>query len=88
MEGNHVSFLHSARMARDPLAVHACSCSVEWSISGHIATWQRTISDLMMYKVAMNLKEIAPELEEEDISVPEMLGKIQWSGSKIGGKGS
>ena len=75
-------------MARNTLAVPASDCSVErmFSVSGRIATWQRsrlrdaTISDLMMYKAAMNLKEIAPELEEEELVVPEMLGKIppEW----------
>jgi hypothetical protein len=75
-------------MARNTLAVPASGCSVErmFSVSGRIATWQRsrlrdtTISDLMMYKAAMNLKEITPELEEEDLVVPEMLGKLppEW----------
>ena len=64
-------------------------CSVEWMfrISGRIATWQRnrlrdsTISDLMMYKAAMNLKDLEMVLEEEKgLAVPEMLGKIpvEW----------
>jgi hypothetical protein len=35
-----------------------------------------TIFDLMMYKAAMNLKEIAQELGEEELVVLEMLGKI------------
>ena len=86
--GNQVSFPDLAKMARNTLAVPASGCSVErmFSVSGRIATWQRsrlrdtTISDLMMYKAAMNLKEIAPELEEEELVVPEMLGKIppEW----------
>jgi hypothetical protein len=36
----------------------------------------------MMYKAAMNLKEIAPELEEEGLVVPEMLGKIPPEGEQ------
>jgi len=59
-------------MARDKLAVPASGCSVQqmFSDSGRIATWNRSrlrdsiISDLMMYKAAMNLKEITSELEE------------------------
>ena len=83
--GNQGSFPNLAKMARDMLAVPASCCSVEWmfSVSGRIATWQRshlresTLSDLMMYKEAMNLKDAAPKLEEEeDLPVPEMLGKI------------
>jgi hAT family C-terminal dimerisation region len=71
--GNRGLFPDLAKMARDTLAVPASDCFVEWmfSVSGHIATWQRsrlqdtsTISDLMMYKAAMNLKDVAPELEE------------------------
>src|SRR5271167_1424167 len=55
--GNQVSFPDLAKMARDTLVVPASGCSVErmFSVSGRIATWQRsrlrdsTISDLMMY---------------------------------------
>ena len=75
-------------MARDTLAIPASGCSVErmFSVSGRIATWQRsrlhdsTISDLMMYKAAMNLKNLAILEEEEGLPVPEMLGKIpaEW----------
>jgi hypothetical protein len=79
-----VSFPDLVKMARNTLAVPASGCSVErlFSVSGRIATWQRsrlrdaTISDLMMYKAAMNLKEIAQELGEEELVVLEMLGKI------------
>jgi hAT family C-terminal dimerisation region len=86
--GNQVSFPDLAKMARNTLAVPASGCPVErmFSVSGRIAAWQRsrlrdaTISDSMMYKTAMNLKEIAPELEEEELVIPEMLGKIppEW----------
>jgi len=76
-------------MARDTLAIPASGCSVErlFSISGRIATWQRnrlrdsTISDLMMYKAAMNLRDLPMLLEEEEgLPVPEMLGRIpkEW----------
>ena len=93
---NQVSFPDLAKMARNTLAVPESGCSVEriFSVSGRIATWQRsrfrdaTISDLMMYKAAMNLKEIAPELEEEELVVSEMLGKFLPNGSKIFGRGS
>jgi hypothetical protein len=82
--GNQVSFPDLAKMARNTLAVPASGCSVErmFSVSGRIATCQRsrlrdtTISDLTMYKAAMNLKEIAPELEEVYLVVSEMFGKI------------
>jgi hypothetical protein len=71
-------------MERKTLAVPASSYLVEqiFSVSGRIATWQRsclwdaTISNLMMYKAVMNLKEIALELEEEELVVCEMLRKI------------
>jgi hypothetical protein len=36
----------------------------------------RTISDLIMYKVAMNSKQITSEVEEEELGVTEMLEKI------------
>ena len=77
-----------ARMVRDTLAVPASGCSVErmFSVSGRIATWQRsrlrdtTISDLMMYKSSLNFKEPLMELDECDELVPEMAGKIppEW----------
>ena len=78
-----------AKMARDSLAVPASGCSVErmFSVSGRIATWQRsclrdsTISDLMMYKAAMNLRDVLPEVDdEEDFPVLEVVGKIpsEW----------
>ena len=83
---NHALFPDLAKMARDTLAVPVSGCSVEWmfSISGCIATWQRsrlrdsTISDLMMYKAALNLREfVLPELEEEeDYPVNEVVGNI------------
>jgi hypothetical protein len=38
----------------------------------------RTISDLIMYKVAMNSKQITSEVEEEELGVTEMLEKISW----------
>jgi hypothetical protein len=71
--GNQVSFPDLAKMARNTLTVPASGCSVErmFSVSGRIATWQRsrlrdiTISDLMMYKAAMNLKAI---IESKSIS--------------------
>ena len=70
-------------MVHDTLAVPASGCSVErmFSVSGHIATWQRsclrdtTISDLM-YKSGLNFKEPPMELDECDELVPEMAGKI------------
>ena len=76
-------------MARDALAVPASGCSVEWmfSVSEHIPTWQRfrlrdsTISDLMMYKAAMNLMDVLSEVEdEEDFPVLEVISKIppEW----------
>ena len=86
---NQAAFPNLAKMARDTLAIPASGCSVErmFSVSGRIATWQRsrlrdsTISDLMMYKAAINLKDLAMVLEEEEgLPVPEMLGKIpaEW----------
>ena len=86
---NQAAFPNLAKMARETLAIPASGCSVErmFSVSGRIATWQRsrlrdsTISDLMMYKAAMNLKDLAMVLEEEEgLPVPEMLGKIpaEW----------
>ena len=85
---NQAAFPNLAKMARDTLAIPASGCSVErmFSVSGRIATWQRsrlrdsTISDLMMYKAAMNLKDLAILEEEEGLPVPEMLGKIpaEW----------
>ena len=80
-------------MARDSLAVPASGRSVEWMfrVSRCIATWQRsclrdsTILDLMMYKMAMNLRDVLPEVEdEEDFPVLEVDSKV--SGSRIGGK--
>jgi hypothetical protein len=82
---NHPSFLYLRKMARDPLAVPAIGSSVKrmFSIARHVATWQRsrlrdsTIANIMMYKAAMNLEEVSLELEaEEDLLVPEWLGKI------------
>jgi hypothetical protein len=86
---NRGAFPDLARMARDTLAIPASGCSVErlFSVSGRIATWQRnrlhdtTISDLMLYKAAMNLKDLPVLLEEEEgLPVPEMLGTIpkEW----------
>ena len=86
---NQAAFPNLAKMARDTLAIPASGCSVErmFSVSGRIATWQRsrlrdsTISDLMMYKAAMNLKDLAMVLEEEEgLPIPEILGKIpaEW----------
>jgi len=87
---NRALFLDSAKMARDTLALPVSGCSVErmFSISGHIVTWQRsrlrdsTISDLMMYKATLNLREfVLPELEEEeDYPVNEVVGNIpaEW----------
>ena len=86
---NQAAFPALAKMARDTLAIPASGCSVErmFSISGRIATWQRnrlrdsTISDLMMYKAAMNLKDLEMVLEEEEgLLVPEMHGRIpvEW----------
>jgi len=57
-----------------------------FSVSGRIATWQRsrlrdtTISDLMMYKSGLNFKEPPMALDECDELVPEMAGKIppEW----------
>ena len=86
---NRTAFPELANMARDTLAIPASGCSVErlFSVSGRIATWQRnrlrdsTISDLMMYKAAMNLRDLPMLLEEEEgLPVPEMLGRIpkEW----------
>src|SRR5271155_4058268 len=85
---NRTAFPELANMARDTLAIPASGCSVErlFSVSGRIATWQRnrlrdsTISDLM-YKAAMNLRDLLMLLEEEEgLPVPEMLGRIpkEW----------
>ena len=82
-------FLDLVKMARDSLTVPASGCSVErmFSVSEGIATWQRsclrdsTISDLMMYKMAMNLRDVLPEVEdEEDFPVLEVISKIppEW----------
>ena len=75
-------------MARDVLAVPASGCSVErlFSISGRIANWQRarlqdsTISDSVIYKAALDLIGLPPGYEDEDLSVPEVSGKIlpEW----------
>lgn len=89
-KANHALFPDLAKMARDTLAVPVSGCSVEcmFSVSGRIATWQRsrlqdsTISDLMMYKAAFNLRKfVFPELEEEeDYPVSEVVGNIpaEW----------
>jgi hAT family C-terminal dimerisation region len=83
--GSQGWFPDLAKMARDTSAVPASCCSMErmFSVSGRIAAWQRSHlrdsilgSDLMMYKAAMNLTDAAPKLGEEDLPVPEMLGKI------------
>ena len=71
---NRAAFPELANMARDTLAIPASGCSVErlFGVSGRIATWQRdrlhdsTISDLMMYKAAMNLRDLPMLLEEEE----------------------
>ena len=76
-----------AKMARDMLAVPASCCSVGrmFSVFGRFATWQRshlresTLSDLMMYKEAMNLNDAAPKLEEEDL--PEW--EQEWCKRKL-----
>jgi len=76
-------------MARDTLPIPASGCSVErmFSLSGRVATWQRsrlrdsTIADIIIYKASLNFKEAAPELEEwDELPVEEMLGKIpmEW----------
>ena len=86
---NQGMFLDLVKMARDSLTVPASGCSVErmFSVSEGIATWQRsrlrdsTISDLMMYKAAMNLRDVLPEVEdEEDFPVLEVVSKIppEW----------
>ena len=86
---HHHEYPDLAKMVRDTLAVPASGCSVErmFSMSGRIATWQRsrlhdtTISDLMMYKSALNFKDATWELDESDeLHVPEMAGKIppEW----------
>jgi len=74
-------------MAGDTSAVPASCCLVErmFSVFGRIVTWQRshlrdiTLLDLMMYKAAINLKDAAPKLGEEDLLAPKMLGKISCS---------
>jgi len=66
------SFPDLARMARDTLPIPASGCSVErlFSVSGRVATWQRshlcdsTIADIMIYKASLNFEEVAPELED------------------------
>jgi hypothetical protein len=86
---NYPSYTDLGMMARNTLAVPASGSSVErvFSIAGRVATWQRsrlhdsTIVDIMMYKAVMNLEEMALESEgEEDLPVPEMLGKVpvEW----------
>ena len=58
-----------------------------FSVSGRVANWERsrlhdkTIGDIMMYKSALTLKDAVGELEEcDELSVPEMVGKIprEW----------
>ena len=82
-------FLDLPKMARDSLTVPASGCSVEWmfSISGRMANWQKsrrrdsTTLDLMMYKAAMNLRDVLPEVEDaEDFPVLEVVSKIppEW----------
>src|SRR5579859_1142371 len=86
---HHHEFPDLARMVRDTLAVPASGCSVErmFSVSGRVANWERsrlhdkTIGDIMMYKSALTLKDAVGELEEcDELSVPEMVGKIprEW----------
>jgi len=83
------SFPDLAMMARNTLAVPASGCSVErmFSVSGRVATWQRsrlrdsTIADIVMYKAAINIKEAALEMEEwDDLPVDEVIGQIpmEW----------
>lgn len=80
-------------MARGTLAVPASCCSVErmFSVYRRIATWQRshvrdsTLSDLMMYKAAMNLKDAAPKFKATIIGHDRgrLATTIQDNGKKL-----
>jgi hAT family C-terminal dimerisation region len=91
----HTSFPDLARQARDCLAVPASGSSVEriFSISGRIATWERsrlkgeTIANLMIYKAGLMrnniaLRELKIESEEDDLlPIPALEGTIpqEWA---------
>ena len=90
-ENQHV-YPDLAKMARDVLAVPASGSAVEreFSISGRIASWQRsrlspkTISDSMIYKnyLVSSRDPLRGEVVDDDdhLLVPEQLGKIpkEW----------
>ena len=90
---NQANFPELSMMARDVLAVPASGCAVErqFSISGRIASWQRsclsatTISDSMIYKGSLvktrsPLGYVAVD-DEEPLSIPEHIGEIpkEWT---------
>ena len=86
---HHHKFPDLARMVRDTLAAPASGCSVErmFSVSGRVATWQRsrlrdtTIADIMMYKSALNFNDATAVLDEcDELPVPEVVGRIppEW----------
>jgi len=88
---NQANFPELSMMARDVLAVPASGCAVErqFSISGRIASWQRsrlsatTISDSMIYKgslVRTPLDYVTVD-DEEPLSIPEYIGEIpkEWT---------
>ena len=88
---NQALFPDLAKQVRVTLAVPASGCSVErmFSVSGRIATWQRsrlkenTIRDIMTYKATIKLDDMAMGLkgdELEDLEIDEVIGKIpvEW----------
>ena len=90
---NQSAYPDLAKMARDVLAVPASGCAVEreFSISGRIATWQRsrlspkTISDSMIYKNYLVRKRDGLHCEvvddDDHLPIPEQVGKIpkEWA---------